>query len=53
MKTMKEMLAKILNQNKELIKIVTVLEDKAGKREKEEILVPNSIRVSICVYRSS
>ena len=50
MKTMKKMLAKILDQNKELIKIVTVLEDKAGQRKKEEILVPNSIRVSICVF---
>ena len=43
---------KILEQNKELIKRVAELENKAGKKEKEEILVPNDIKVSICIYRS-
>ena len=41
MKTMKEMLAKTKEQNKELIKRVIVLKDKVGKKEKEKFLVPN------------
>ena len=47
MKTMKDMLGKILEQNKELNKRVTVLEVKVGKKENKEILVSNNMRVSI------
>ena len=47
MKTMKDMLGKILEQNKELNKRVTVLEVKVGKKENKEILVPKNMRVSI------
>ena len=45
---MKKMLAKMLEQNKELIKRITVFEDKVEKKGKEEILVSHDIRVSMC-----
>lgn len=45
---MKKILAKMLEQNKELIKRITVFEDKVEKKEKEEILVSHDIRVRMC-----
>ena len=47
-KTMKKIQAKMLEQNKELIKRMTVFEDKVEKKEKEEILVSHDIKVSMC-----
>ena len=37
----------IINQNKDLLERVSKLEEKVRKKSKEEIVVPNDVRVGI------
>ena len=40
-------MAVIINQNKDLLERVSKLEEKVRKKSKEEIVVPNDVRVDI------